>query len=61
LKQEEFETKREPINVCPGLGFKYKFPAEEAKKLDSKNSLTEAVKNRMKEGLGIVDREIAFI
>jgi hypothetical protein len=61
LKLKIYDTKRESINVCPGLGLHYCYAADIAKDLDSKNIFIQDLTNRMKEGLIITGRKIDFI
>jgi hypothetical protein len=61
LENKIYNTKREPINICPGFGLFYKYTANEAIDLDLKNNLTEDIKERFKEGLSITNQTINFI
>lgn len=61
LDTQIFKTDRNRINVCPGLGLSYEYPAEKAKTLDSMDNLIDDIKKRIREGLGILETPIKFI
>ncbi len=61
LDTQIFKTNRDRINVCPGLGLSYEYPAEKAKALDSMDNLIDDIKERIREGLGILETPIKFI
>lgn len=46
--EDNFEkTKRENINICPGIGFRYQWTKEEACRLDSENELEAEITKRI--------------
>ena len=55
LKEKIFDTARDNINICPGLGICYYFPLNEAKEKDKKGELVKDIIEKIKEGLTAFD------
>lgn len=61
IDEKIVNTKRNLINVCPSISLIYSYKADHAKQLDKKDIFSDDVKNKIIEGLGILNEKNIFL
>ena len=61
LDKKVIQTNRNIINICPAFCLSYTYSFQTAVDLDSKNKFSNELKSRILEGVGILNKDVAFI
>ncbi len=61
IKNKITDTNRTNFYISPGFGLTYSFKSNEVKELDSKNKLSDEIKNKIIDGLSILSKRVDFL
>lgn len=61
VNDKVLETNRDRLNLCPGFVLTYSINSNDAIEMDNKKELVDFIKEKVRNGLSILDKELLFL